>query len=127
MGHCPPELLRDVADVVAQVRSWDAVVEKTAGVFYLRREPFLHFHLLEGGRRRADVKGTGGWNQIDLPCPVGAAPRRALLREIERHYRERLGPRQPSQRSGPRLAATASQPRARGGRSRSPSRNRQRG
>lgn len=57
MAHCPPELLDDVADVVAEVRTWAGVIEKKPGVFYVRGQPFLHLHLLEGGRRWADVKG----------------------------------------------------------------------
>lgn len=91
MAHCPVELLDDVADVVARVRAWAGVVERAPGVFYVRRQPFLHFHLLEGGRRRADVKGRAGWVQVDLPRPLPAGSRRGLLRELRRRYRERAG------------------------------------
>ncbi|HXJ81070.1 MAG TPA: hypothetical protein VMS64_20625 [Candidatus Methylomirabilis sp.] len=89
MPHCPPELLDDLADVLAEVRAWPGIVEKKAGIFYMRRQPFLHFHLVDGGRRRADVKGRGGWVQVDLPRPASATGRRALLRELRLHYRER--------------------------------------
>ncbi|HEV8441304.1 MAG TPA: hypothetical protein VGT40_24710 [Methylomirabilota bacterium] len=89
MGHCPPELLDDIADLLAEVRAWGGVVEKTAGVFYVRRQPFLHFHLVEGRRRRADIKGCAGWVQVDLPRPVTPAKRRALLRELRARYGER--------------------------------------
>src|SRR5436309_2862394 len=51
--------------------------------------PFLHFHLLEGGRRRADVKGRTGWAQFDLPRPVSATRRRALLRELRARHGEK--------------------------------------
>lgn len=64
MAHCPIELLDDVADVVAEVRTWAAVVERKPAVFYVRREPFLHFHLLAGARRRADIRSRAGWIQI---------------------------------------------------------------
>src|SRR5262245_42398157 len=80
--HCPPEQLDDIADVLSQVRAWERVSEKKTGIFYLGREPFLHFHLVEGGRRRADVKARTGWVQIDLPRPASAARRRAFLREL---------------------------------------------
>jgi hypothetical protein len=50
MARCPIELLDDLADVLQTVRGWKDVVEKSAGVFYARRLPFLHFHLVEGGR-----------------------------------------------------------------------------
>lgn len=89
--RCPPELLDDVADVVAEVRRWTGVVERKPAVFYVGRRPFLHFHLVEGRRRRADVKGQTGWTQIDLPRPLRAAGRRRLLGVLRARYRERRG------------------------------------
>jgi hypothetical protein len=65
------------------------VTEKKSNVFYVRRQPFLHFHLVEGGRRRADVKGRTGWVQIDLPRPITPTRRRAFLRELRTHYGEK--------------------------------------
>jgi hypothetical protein len=92
VAYCPPGLLDDVTDVLAAVRRWDGVVEKKLGVFYVRREPFLHFHLLATGRRRADVKGSATWAQLDLPRPITAARRRALLSELRKRYAEKVGP-----------------------------------
>jgi hypothetical protein len=102
------------------VRAWDAVVEKAPCVFHVRRQPFLHFHLLEGGRRRADVKGRGGWTPVELPRPITAASRRALVRELERRYRERAGG---SPGDGLRRAGALRPGRMRGG-DRSPGSNR---
>jgi len=99
VAHCPAELLDDLADLFDEVRSWTGVVEKKPGVFYVRREPFLHFHLVEGGRRRADVKGRAGWVQLDLPRPVSAARRQALRRELRIRYAEK-GVALPSRRQG---------------------------
>ena len=89
MSHCPPELLDDLTDLFAEVRSWADVIAKKPGVFYVGREPFLHFHLLAGGRRRADVKGRVDWVQIDLPRPVSVKNRRLLLRELRRCHAEK--------------------------------------
>jgi hypothetical protein len=89
--RCPPELLRDVADVIAEVRGWPGIIEKKPAVLYLRRQPFLHFHLVEGARRRADIKAPEGWIQIDLSQPLSATRRRSLLRELRQRYRERGG------------------------------------
>jgi hypothetical protein len=89
MAHCPPALLDDIADVLAELRAWPGVVEKSPGVFYARRSPFLHFHLVEGRRRRADVKGRAGWTSLDLPRPISAAKRRAFLRLLGARYREK--------------------------------------
>ena len=89
--HCPPELLDDVADVVGEVRRWAGVVERKPAVFYVGRRPFLHFHLIEGRRRRADIKGRTSWTQIVLPRPLAATARRRLLRALRAHYREQHG------------------------------------
>jgi hypothetical protein len=87
VAHCPPSLLDDVADVLAKVRKWSGIVEKSPGVFYARRQPFLHFHLAEGERRWADVKGQTGWTSFDLPRPLSATRRRAFLRLLGARYR----------------------------------------
>jgi hypothetical protein len=89
VGHCPPALLDDLADVLTEVCTWSGVVQKKPGVFYLRRQPFLHFHLVDGGRRRADIKARAGWVQLDLPRPVTATRRRAFLRELRIRYGEK--------------------------------------
>ena len=91
MAHCPPALLADLADLLAAVRAWPGVIEKHPAVFYLRREPFLHFQLLPGPRRRADVKGEDGWFQLELPDTMTERARRALGGELRRRYAERMG------------------------------------
>lgn len=98
MAHCPPQLLDDLAGILADVRSWVGVVEKRPGVFYAAGEPFLHFHLVAGGRRRADVKGAAGWTQLDLPRPITVARRRALLRELRRCHAQKRERRSASSR-----------------------------
>jgi len=89
MAYCPPELLDDLAGLLAEVRTWAWVIEKEPNVFYVRRQPFLHFHLFEGGRRRADLKGRTGWVQLDLPRPISTTRRRAFLRELRTRYGEK--------------------------------------
>jgi hypothetical protein len=91
VAFCPPELLDDLGDVFADLRNWVGVLEKRPGVFYAHGQPFLHFHLLAGARRRADVKGHTNWTQLDLPRPVTATRRRALIRELRIRYGEKTG------------------------------------
>ena len=86
MAHCPPELLDDLADVFAHVRTWPGVIEKRPGVFYAHKQPFLHFHLLAGRRRRADIKAQTNWVHLDLRRPVTVMRRRALFRELQMCY-----------------------------------------
>ncbi|PWU21156.1 MAG: hypothetical protein C5B48_11595 [Candidatus Rokuibacteriota bacterium] len=84
-------MLDDLTDVLAEVRTWQGIVEKKVGIFYVRRQPFLHFHVVHGGRRRADVKARGGWLQFDLPRPVTRTRQHAFLRELRiRYARARL-------------------------------------
>ena len=89
MAYCSPELLDDLADLLAEVRTWAGIIEKKPNVFYVRRQPFLHSHLVQGGRRRADVKGRTSWVQLDLPRPISTTGRRALLRELRTRYGEK--------------------------------------
>jgi hypothetical protein len=89
MSRCPPELLDDLAGVFDEVLRWPGVVEKSPGVFYVGRQPFLHFHLLEGRRRRADVKGRAGWSSLDIPRPLSLTKRQALRRLLRARYGER--------------------------------------
>ena len=89
MAYCPPDMLEDVADIIAEVRGWAGVVEKKRLVFYVGRQPFLHFHLLEGRRRRADIKGRSGWTQVDLPQPLPARVRRAFLTALRTRHAEK--------------------------------------
>jgi len=68
------------------------VVLSVINVFYLRRQPFLHFHLLSDGRRRADVKTHPGWSQLDIPRPISAARRLTLLRALRAVHRHDASP-----------------------------------
>jgi len=44
--------------------------------------------LVDGERRRADVKGRAGWTSFDLPRPISPAKRRAFLKLLGTRYRE---------------------------------------
>ena len=84
MARCPAGLLDDLADVLAAVRRWPRVVERSPGVFYVGRTPFLHFHALRTGRV-ADARDGRDWGErIALDPPLGPARRRALRRELQR-------------------------------------------
>jgi hypothetical protein len=80
--HCPADLLDDLADVLAEVRAWAGVAERKPGVFYVGRDPFLHFHVVDGGRRRADIKAESEWIQVFLPRPASPTRQRAFLRRL---------------------------------------------
>jgi hypothetical protein len=89
VNRCPAALLEDLDDVLAELRGWPGVAEKSPGLFYVRRQAFLHFHALEGGARRADVRGAADWIEVPLPRPLSATRRRAFLRTLRTCWAER--------------------------------------
>ena len=89
MPHCRTDLLNDLADVLAEIRTWAGVAEKKPGVFYVGRDPFLHFHLVDGGRRRADIKAKSDWMQVFVPRPASPTLRRRLLRRLRACWAEK--------------------------------------
>jgi hypothetical protein len=91
MAHCPYEKLRDVQEILAELRTWDEMREPRPGVFYLRRTPFLHFHTDRSGRRWADVRDGADWgSELDLPFESPALVRTRFLREVRRRHRALL-------------------------------------
>jgi hypothetical protein len=88
LSRLDPARLRDLKDVLSEVASWDGVDDRGGGTFYAYGKPFLHFH---AGRdsRRADVRRTEGWEEIDLPEPVPAKTRRRLLSVLRAEYGDR--------------------------------------
>ena len=88
MGHCPADRLRDLAPVFDEIRGWPAVSERTAGVFYVKRTPFLHFHMNPEGVRWADARDGSVWRErIAIPIGAGEAARRRFVRIVRRCYR----------------------------------------
>ena len=88
MGHCPADRLGDLAPELDVIRGWPAVRERSAGVFYVKRTPFLHFHMDREGARWADAREGGTWRQrIAVPVGATATVRRRFLRVVRRCYR----------------------------------------
>ena len=86
MAHCPREMLDDLAPVLAVVRRWPWIQERTLGVCYIKRTPFLHFHALRSGRV-ADARDGRDWGErIPLDHPISRTRQRAVLRELRRRY-----------------------------------------
>jgi hypothetical protein len=87
MAHCPFERLADLKPVLDEVRGWPGVREASPGVFYVKRTPFLHFHVNREGRRWADARSGKDWGaEIDVPEPASATAQRGFLREVRRRY-----------------------------------------
>jgi hypothetical protein len=88
VAHCPVEELDDLSDLLDVIRTWPGVREPTPCVFYVRRTPFLHFHINREGRRWADARAGGSWGtEIEIPRNATAEGRSRFLREVQRRYR----------------------------------------
>ncbi len=71
------------ADLLDALRSLDGLVEKgkTAGHFYVRSRPFLHFHGSDD-ERCADLRRAEDWERIPAATPEDRA---ALLHTVQEH------------------------------------------
>lgn len=80
MAHCPYSDLADLEPALAEIRTWKDIREKSPGVFYLKRTPFLHFHIKDGVRW-ADARCGKDWGpKIVLRTPPD------FLRKAKRCY-----------------------------------------
>jgi hypothetical protein len=91
MGHCAYSELADLESVLAVVRSWEAVREKSPGVFYVKSTAFLHFHSDRSGARWADARcGTSWGPRLPVPSPSTPGSRRRLLADLCRYHARTL-------------------------------------
>jgi hypothetical protein len=90
LAHCPYERLDDVEEVLDVIRGWEDIREPRPGVFYVRRTPFLHFHI-KGDQRWADVRDGATWGDpIDLPLAAGRMIRRSFVSRVRERYERTL-------------------------------------
>lgn len=80
MKHAGAEALRELSDLLEQIRLRQGLKEKTLGVFYRKSKAFLHFHEDPAGMF-ADVRAG---KQFDRYPANTAKERRALLTVIDR-------------------------------------------
>ncbi len=69
------EALRDLSDLLAEVRARAGLAERSTAVFYRHRRAFLHFHLEPPGMI-AHLKEARAWRK--LPVNTAAEQKRFL-------------------------------------------------
>ncbi len=94
MGHTRPESIADIARELDSIRGFDAIREKSAGVFYYKSIPFLHFHDKDGVRW-ADVKTPNGYRKVGIEFRATAAARRRFVKAIKDAHAILAGRRRP--------------------------------
>jgi hypothetical protein len=86
MAHIQYSELNDLEPLLEQVRALHKLVEKKPGIFYLKNQAFLHFHVSKDGRRYAHARGPGEWQELDAPKPFSAAKQKKFLGEVKKNY-----------------------------------------
>jgi hypothetical protein len=70
MGRCRYELLKDLEPALDEIRKIEGLVEKKAGIFYLKSQSFMHFHEKDG-KIWADVRDGETWGEpITVPDKI---------------------------------------------------------
>ena len=82
MKHAGADALDRLEPLLARLRTYDQLREKSRGVFYLRSKAFLHFHEDPAGLF-ADIRAPGGADFDRLPINE-AGERRTLLERVSR-------------------------------------------
>jgi len=79
--HAGAQTLELLEPLLNRLRAFDALQERSRGVFYVRSRAFLHFHEDPAGLF-ADVRAADGrgFDRIKVSEPAGEA---ALLRHVE--------------------------------------------
>jgi hypothetical protein len=81
MKHATAAALDRLTGLIADVRQFELVREKSRGVFYLRSKAFLHFHEDPAGLF-ADVRTGSDWQRMPVNTKADQAK---LLRLVRRH------------------------------------------
>ena len=102
MAHARYEQLADLEPVLETLRGWDDLVEPRPGIFYLKRTPFLHFHV-KGERRWADARAGAGWAELEIPFGASATARKRFLADVKRAFAATRPSSAPARRSAPRV------------------------
>jgi hypothetical protein len=82
MKHAGADALDRLEPLLARLRAYPQLREKSRGVFYLRSKAFLHFHEDPAGQF-ADIRAPGGTDFDRLPINE-ASERRTLLERVAR-------------------------------------------
>jgi hypothetical protein len=81
MARASAATLEQLASLLADIRTITTLTERSAGVFYMKREPMLHFHATDGAIVAHLKAQAGGFDEFAVNTN---ASRAALLAELKR-------------------------------------------
>jgi hypothetical protein len=87
VGHASLEDLLDLEPVFCELRKLPGISERSYGVLYFKRIPFLHFHTKDANRW-ADVKAGTTWGpKVPIPFRSGPRARQHFLKIVIERYK----------------------------------------
>jgi hypothetical protein len=90
MAHCPYDQLLDMEEALDKIRKQPLLKEKKPGIFYIKNQSFLHFHIKDD-RRWADARDGKQWGpQIDLPFNASKKIVQNFITEVKRKYETQI-------------------------------------
>lgn len=82
MAHCPYDKIKDLEPAFFEIRKLEKIKESKPGIFYLKGQSFLHFHIKEE-KIWADVRDGKSWGtSIDVPKKVTKSFLRTFIKRI---------------------------------------------
>lgn len=88
MGHCKPEEIEDLRDILKKISQLENIKEKGFGKIYLKSKGFLHFHSKDG-RRWADVRDGIGWGaEIEIPFNASKSQIDKFTSEVKKRHKK---------------------------------------
>jgi hypothetical protein len=93
MGHTTPANLKDLQDILDEVRTWPGLKERSPNVFYFKSKPFMHFHDKDG-KRWADAADGKEWGApLDIEFGASAKRKREFLKTLRARYEVTCAPK----------------------------------
>ena len=86
MARCPYEKIESLSPAFLEIKKLPLITEKKPGIFYIKSNGFLHFHI-EDEHIWADVKDKDGfWIKVDVPAKVTKVFIKKFVSLVKEHY-----------------------------------------
>ena len=94
MARCPYEKIQDLEPAFVIIKSWDKIKESKPGIYYLKTQGFLHFHIsqIDGEEKIwADCFDESNWGKIiPVPTKITASFIKKFIVEVKKRYKNTL-------------------------------------
>lgn len=96
MAHCPYDKIKNLEPAFVKIRKLEKIKEPKPGIFYLKSQGFLHFHIKNDAtgmaRIWAHVRDGQNWtDDLDIPAKPTARFLKEFYSRIYTAYENTLG------------------------------------